>query len=650
MNKVQRFTGSYGRGMPRPAHPTPKGQVLVIFAVSLLALLFFIGLALDAGIVYVNYGQLKRAVDAGAVAAANSFKYKAGVTTSTSNAKMEAAVLEVLKLQNMNVDPAALQLTVTTCDMDGNGYKDTTLPASFGPLCPITDPGNLLSASPRKLVYVEARQRAPLYFLSLLGIPSVELTTSSIAEAAAVDLVLVIDTSESMANKSGTIFDNHASDFDPSTCNGYWDAGHTVFTPSSCYPLKNAIDAAQNLVESLYIGYDNISLITYDTVAHDPDVSPKSFHLTSLIGTNKDAVKQRIAEAQVHDDAPFGSPPGGRMWLDWYWNDSILSPAGYTFKTGLINPANMEDRDGNGLDADPGSPCWVGRTPSTDEVNRHWDVTLNIPCDFDDQTDAYDWNGNGVYDDPADSTGGDTWLSTTGNSSEALVSTCTGCAIRAASNELKRNGRPGAVWVIVLLSDGGVNMSDTYESSGQDPDIIPITYPNGFCTQRFWPTLCLDGRTQNKGTYSANPYRLRYCIDKSTTTPPTDPGTCPTGSIWEPRDPASSHYSPFDYALDMVDEAALRASNNPDEPRGNDIAIYTIGLGTSVQSGVPLLRYMAAVGDDGDRITDECISKLTGAILSWNQNCGQYYYAASGADLSPIFDSIASRIYTKITH
>ena len=46
-----------------------KGQVLVIFVVTLIVLLLFVGLALDAGSVYVTYGSLKRAVDSAALAA-----------------------------------------------------------------------------------------------------------------------------------------------------------------------------------------------------------------------------------------------------------------------------------------------------------------------------------------------------------------------------------------------------------------------------------------------------------------------------------------------------------------------------------------------------------------------------------------------------
>jgi hypothetical protein len=664
--------------------PRHKGQVLVIFAVSLFALLFFVGFAVDAGVTYVNYGQLKRAVDAGAVAAANNFKR--GATSE----EMYAAVLETLKLQNMNVDPSSLQLKVEICDSDGDGVRDVALlteAPDFYAMCPDT---TVVAA--RKLVWVEAQQHTPFYFLSLLGFNYINLRTSSTAEAAAVDLVLVLDTSESMAaecaNPVGASVNACATfktpgyganrfDYDPHNCNAYYDAGHqgdpAYFHDSECYPLRDSIDAAKSLVNTLYEGYDNISLITFDSVAHtasDPDYDQlydNQFGLTGLLGGNKTAVLQKISETQLHDDAPYGSPPSGRMWAPWYV--SLLN------KQNLVNPANMEDRDGDGQDADSGAPCWVNRTPDQQqEVDLHWDNVLQVPCDYDPTmtglsnptndpgtADAFDWNKDQVYT-ADDNTAGSQWLSDSHNSNFSLVSTCTGCGMRAASNELKARGRPGAVWVIIFISDGAVNMSDTYASVGNDADLIPANFKNGFCTKPFWGQFCMDNRPQDKSTTTYNPpYRDRYCIDKPAI-PNVNPGTCPPGSTWLNRNilPTTvNYYSVFDYALDMVDEAALRTTDtldpllksryNKKEPIGNDVAIYSIGLGPAVTNGVPLLRYMAAVGDDGDRVTDPCLDTLTKLPLPPKTSCGQYYYAALGSDLAPIFDNIASRIYTKIT-
>ncbi len=615
---------------PKPLPPSPskrsRGQVLVIFAVSLLALLFFVGLAVDAGVAYVSYGQLKRAVDAAAVAAANNFKRGARYE------EMVAASLEVLKAHNIDTSPSVLDLNVLICDRDGDNQTDASLETEhpqFFALCP--KPGE----TQRKLVWVEARQRTPFYFLSLLGFNNISLSTSSTAEAAAVELVLVIDTSESMASecadpKGADYFNcnvfkttgygkSTSSDYDPKLCNPVTDAAGNVIQKSTCYPLRDALDAAEKLVDTLYEGYDRISLVTFDTEAH------KVFDLMPLVGGNRATVINKIQSIKLHDDAPYA-----RMWPEWRNH------------LNLVNTANPEDRDGDGADADPLLPCTL-------DDNR-WDEAKGIPCDDDTMLDAFDWDKDGKFT-PNDDTVARQWLADTGYGSYlnpfSLVSTCTGCGMRQASEILKAQGRPGAVWVIVFLSDGAVNMSDTYRTFS-DPDRIPASFPYGFCTKKYWSVFCTD-----------KDFSPRYCIDYNKTTPSESSKTCPPGSTWELRNPLTSNYSPYDYALDMTDEAALtvvrNAANltdpryNPNEPLGNDIAIYTIGLGPAISYGEDLLRYMAAVGDDGDRVTDQCKNSL-GVPAPKKTTCGQYYYAAVGDDLLPIFDNIASRIYTKITH
>jgi hypothetical protein len=110
-------------------------------------------------------------------------------------------------------------------------------------------------------------------------------------------------------------------------------------------------------------------------------------------------------------------------------------------------------------------------------------------------------------------------------------------------------------------------------------------------------------------------------------------------------------YNAYHYALDVTDRMALTTSTT-DEPLGNDIGIFTIGLGDVVREsggvitstyGEDLLRYMAAVGIDGDRTTDPC------SATAPKETCGQYYYAPSAAELFAIFEDIANRIYTRIS-
>jgi hypothetical protein len=94
----------------------------------------------------------------------------------------------------------------------------------------------------------------------------------------------------------------------------------------------------------------------------------------------------------------------------------------------------------------------------------------------------------------------------------------------------------------------------------------------------------------------------------------------------------------------MVDEAGLLVSENEDEPTGEDMVIYSVALGAAAAQP-EVLRYMANVGDEGDRdpATDLCNG------IPANQNCGNYYFAPTGAYLDQIFESIASRIFTKIS-
>jgi hypothetical protein len=154
-----------------------------------------------------------------------------------------------------------------------------------------------------------------------------------------------------------------------------------------------------------------------------------------------------------------------------------------------------------------------------------------------------------------------------------------------------------------------------------------------------WKQLCTD-----------LDFSPRYCIDENE-------DECPPDTIWDFQGSNPSvNYSALDYAMDKTDEAALTRSMNLNEPGGNEISIYTIGLGAAgggdqtthtppsdVFVGEKLLRYMAAVGDDGDRETDPCRG-----VGPW-RSCGQYYYATEGAELEGIFLDIASRIYTRIS-
>ena len=230
------------------------------------------------------------------------------------------------------------------------------------------------------------------------------------------------------------------------------------------------------------------------------------------------------------------------------------------------------------------------------------------------------------------------------NATLAPISTCIGCGIRTGANVLKQSGRYGSVWVMVFLTDGQANLSDTPATNS---DLVnPSAYPNGFCNSTLGGTV--------GDVWAFNPackdltWTPRYCIDVNS----ADCPVAPSGVDWAVEPPTGSYdprYSVLDYARDMIDEAALKEPNNPNEPNGDDIAVYSVGLGNIGDVSTKLLRYMALIGIEGRRDTaDPCLNSLglPKPNATW---CGQYYYATGGNDLTPIFEDIASRIFTRIS-
>jgi len=430
----------------------------------------------------------------------------------------------------------------------------------------------------------------------LLNFKNIKISASAVGEAAMVDLVLVLDTSESMASDScdqapgGDVdppctADYDPNDFSPGVCNA----------ANNCYPLRQAKDAAKILISRLLPGHDRVAIVHYDYQAQ---------HIFGLDGDIANAISA-VDTIQVHDDAPAAL-------LEW----SKTSPnGGYR----IFNPINPDDRDGDGDDADPGAPCTDVLDYRTGGAGKDlWDDDTGEPCDDDAILDAYDWNGDGVYSNDHDE------ALTKSPDQISQVSTCIGCGVRLATDVLRAGGRPDSVWVMVFLSDGIANLSDTHATN---PD-IPNSFHYGFCGSdpgtSFWPSYCID---KNTGSGDG-----RFCIDDPASECPPD-----TTSTAE-----SGPYSVEDYAYDMIDEAALLESTNENEPLGEDMVVYAVGL-DAARVGADILRYMANLGEDGERDTDPC----TG--LPATQNCGNYYYAPTGAYLDQIFENIASRIFTKIS-
>lgn len=226
------------------------------------------------------------------------------------------------------------------------------------------------------------------------------------------------------------------------------------------------------------------------------------------------------------------------------------------------------------------------------------------------------------------------------NNPTGCLSTNSGDGLQNAGNQLRDNGREEAVWVVIFLSDGIANTANAVDTAS-------LTIPPTTGTLNQW--ICPESAQYIAGTNESGPF-------------------CTDGQAATRHQFGETDYDAEDFARDMADWLACPPAGSAavnyclGEREGLGAIIFSVGLGDrmiNARSGketVPytmpldedlgerLLRYMANVGYDGNPRTDECAGYVSGT------DCGNYYYAASGADVSSIFEAIAQRIFTRIVH
>lgn len=633
-----------------------SGQALVIIALAFVGIAAFIGLAIDLGILISQQAHLRRAVDSAAIAAATQWREGQTFQTMSEFAGQFVA---------MNQLPRA-RVAVQRC-VPGNTTQVEQYTPTLTTTVMVSDTiGMCNSVIPRKQIRVIGEMDVQFTFLGIIGFRQTTITADAVGEAASVDLVLVIGTGETMGQataprRSDGFNVNLGPNFDPRPggnpgCNA--NAGPEAAknpengdNPPKCRPLWDAKQAAKKLLETLYPGFDRVAVVGYDFL-------PRAYiPLTTTLGqratatTNSTGVYAAIDSLELKNDV---WPPGGTDY-------------------GMFNPFNINCRSGS----------FGSNRNCTDATMR-------------------------------------------ANPAQSHLSNCVGCGLRVAANLLKSTGRPEALWVIILVSDGFTNVTDipdaqagrssaTVESMGAD-----FNFPNGYCpgqvgqnagqmgSRLFTRPVCLQGNMDingngviDSGTVISPALPTRFGINWATI-PLNEANTwnpsvrfcgpyharqaeCPPGAIFVGSNAVTTtavisppvgvvtpyYYNALDYARDMADLAALtvncvgdRATNcngggwppngqryNQNEPlRGSPIVMYTVGLGPAVinvpdESGEKLLRYIAQVGDDGDRASTN--EPCRGAPST--TSCGNYYFAPDPQALTPIFESIAERIYTRLT-
>jgi hypothetical protein len=505
-----------------------RGQALILIAMAFIGLAAFVGLAVDAGILFASIGHLRKAVDAAALGA--STQYRADVTA----AELMATAKEYLALND--IDPNAPTIEIGVCDLPGydpdwSVYHDPSL-------CKENNQWDY----DRKIVRVKAELPVELAFLPVIGVRTVTIKAEAWSEAASVDLVLVLDTSESMANDSGTGFP---------ACNA----------SNSCYPFEDVRKAARAFVGKMYYPYDRVAVVTFDVVPHVvQELTSDESDLEDAIGTTGGSGGIKLVEVGT-----CATPP---------------------------NP----------------SGC----------------------------------------------------LST--NLAGGLIAAGDRLALPAPDG-----GRQESLWVVVVLSDGAANQAEDWRTGGDRPSPDPNpTNPLWLCPNelsgppaRYVPTwtdhedtspgdygpYCRDGREETRHVWSDFWYDVEDAAKDAADR---------LGCYQSP--PAGSHCATWDGDMGY---------GGPGVDGGFEALVFSIGMGPALtlgscdtqyydgsspdrtcepDLGERLLRYVAAVGDDGNPDTDICTGAGVGA------DCGNYYYRESATDLDTVFDDIAKRIFTRLTH
>ena len=518
-----------------------RGQVFIIIAISFLVLLAFVGLAVDAGLLFIAYGRLVRSVDAAALAAAAQFRE--GRTVD----EMEATAANAMTVNGVQFTDIEIEL----CDYSA----------------PLADQDPQLCTQPfhKKLVRITVSADIPLAFLRVLGYDSLSLSASAISEAASMDVVLVIDISESMAWDAGTGDPLR----DPSVCNntslydGSEDGGeYPTFPdgiPGECHPFEEVKNSAAEFVLRVLDKpedeeEDRLAIITFGNGwSSDPNMGTKmrTAYWTSDAPTALSIIRDlKIAEPDICNVPDPTDPNFGAIYTYWGPCRKYIPSESTNFS---------------------GFYCYS----CNDSADLSYKTTTNI--------------GGGLL---------------------------------LAGDTFNYQTREDALWVVILLTDGMANATDPESND----DITNFsTYPVGYCPNEWTFPLCQDEDVSTRHS-SGN---LMYDAD--------------------------------DYARDMADYVGCYPTNQADacgSVQGQGAVIFTIGLGEGVidtsneVSGLPygtaLLRYIGAVGDDGDPATDPCIPYWEDAA-DWEEWCGNYYFSPEGNQLSAVFQDIASRVFTRLT-
>ena len=155
-----------------------KGQVIIIFALSLVVLVGMVGLAIDSGLAYGVKAKLSAAVDAAAIAGARALGTGVSDNERIANAKAAAQKFFAGNFPNNYLGVTSTTLNIPDPVHNSNGYWD---------------------------VKVSATATMPTTFIRVLSLKQVTVAAVGETIRRDLDMILVLDTSGSLSGVFSTV-------------------------------------------------------------------------------------------------------------------------------------------------------------------------------------------------------------------------------------------------------------------------------------------------------------------------------------------------------------------------------------------------------------------------------------------------------------
>jgi hypothetical protein len=350
------------------------GQSIVILAIGFIGLLAVVGITTDVSLMFVRYSSLRRAVDSAAIAAAGQMRQDREQPT------VELTARQYIEFHGLNPE----KVRVNAC-----GWFTEPQIANPGNLEEIID--EVCTEDQRKLVRVSATIRSPTIFLRLIGFGDVELTASAVSETAVLDVVMIMDVSESMLEE--TTYEDW----------GQVGLGMAYYPPVIEGNTPNIWQSAANGYESVFA--ENVDL-------QNDGVEPLKIAPTYFDGTNGTVYPANFDPTNpgYPYDTAFQEPLANYTWptvgntnarfndwINWFWQEYLLGlpqatindrlyfmPQGQYIGNSItgVPTANLPAPvNGDGTAGNPPSANVAGWEDTTFEPNRAYPVRSFIPND-----------------------------------------------------------------------------------------------------------------------------------------------------------------------------------------------------------------------------------------------------------------------------